>query len=360
MKNNLITIVSETLSNTKIKKRKAIIDALQSLLYENMYEIAEANAKLKVTECPRCGSTDIVRKGKDQKGSQRYLCNDCRRTFGDGTNRILGQTKLTKEVWMRYLECFADRLSLRVCADRSGVSLTTSFFMRHRIMECIAKFCPSFQVETGSGAEIDEKFFKENFKGNHKKSGFQMPRKVHKRGTARAAGEQICVMTGLNDKNDMFYELAGRGMISIPRARQALKDKIKSGAIISTDKAYAYEKVLKRIRVGSHITHSTASHKLNRINNLHYQIENFMGRYKGVATKHLPSYLAWFKWVYSFKSRGSDISGLLVKQISEGVYRRHICDFKHIKTPYLEYWTWGGGMYSGTSAVHGYVNPALT
>lgn len=35
-------------------------------------------------------------------------------------------------------------------------------------------------------------------------------------------------------------------------------------------------------------------HAINRINSLHARLKDFMHGFKGMSTKHLQSYLAWF------------------------------------------------------------------
>lgn len=35
-----------------------------------------------MVNCPSCNSADVVRKGSDRKGRQRYLCKDCGKSFG--------------------------------------------------------------------------------------------------------------------------------------------------------------------------------------------------------------------------------------------------------------------------------------
>ena len=65
-----------------------------------------AGSAYEIERCPRCGSVAVVKKGKSKNGEQRYLCRGCGRTFGMGSGRILGTSKLPKETWMAYAECF--------------------------------------------------------------------------------------------------------------------------------------------------------------------------------------------------------------------------------------------------------------
>ena len=80
--------------------------------------------------CVRCGSIRIIRKGRGHDGSQRWKCMDCGRTFGVRPNRVMGMSKLKAGVWMRFLECFVDCLSLRKCADGHAINRVNTLHAR--------------------------------------------------------------------------------------------------------------------------------------------------------------------------------------------------------------------------------------
>ena len=62
-------------------------------------------------------------------------------------------------------------------------------------------------------------------------------KQVHRRGLSR---ERICVMTGVNDSNETFLEVTGRGALSRERAMDALRGRIAAGSVVATDRAAAY------------------------------------------------------------------------------------------------------------------------
>lgn len=157
---------------------------------------------------------------------------------------------------MAYAECFALMLPLRERAERCGVCPKTAYTMRHRLIECSPAYSPSFTVERGSGCELDETYFTESFKGNLPRALFSLAptsptswEQVHKRGLS---SEQICVMTEINDSNETFFEISGRGILSRRRAMNDLKGRIKAGPIVATDKVHAYSGVLSELNVALH------------------------------------------------------------------------------------------------------------
>lgn len=332
------------LSTLGIAERQKALDELRSVLLDAMYQMERDAVGGDVKCCPRCGCVEIVKKGKARDGSQRYLCHGCGRTFGVRTGSVVGMSKLPAEKWMAYVQCFIDRLSLRACAERVGVSLPTSLFMRRRILEVVAKFNGAFSVSEGCGCELDETYFRESFKGNHANGSFKMPRKprhrggeVGKRGLSK---EQICVMTGVNDSGETFLDMAGRGSLSSERALTCLRGRIRDGAVVATDKSGAYPSALRELSVAAHAAYDSKDRSegtINHVNALHSALSHFMGCFRGVSTKHLGEYLAWFRWDQSFN--GSSASGsVLVRQMESSVYHTSLSGCWNVEPPYMEYW----------------------
>lgn len=282
-----------------------------------------------------------MKKGKSKNGEQRYLCQDCGRTFGMGSGHILGTSRLPKENWMANAECFVLMLPLRECAGRCHVCLKTAYTMRHRLIECLSAYSPSFKTGRGCGCELDETYFPESFKGNHTKGSFTMPRhsrhrgkQVHRRGLSR---EQICVMTGVNDSNETFLQVSGRGILSRKRAMDVLRDRIASASVVATDKASAYVDVLAELEVDAHTAYDSkdpSEGTINRINTVHSLLDTFMKPFKGVSTKHLGTYLAWFKWCRTFMATDSGTAERTVaRQLANGVCRSRIHDMFNVLPP---------------------------
>ena len=282
---DLIASFKRDMASLSRMERRRAIESVRDVIRAAMFDDA-AGSDYEVECCPRCGSVAIVKKGKSKNGEQRYLCRTCGRTFGMGSERILGSSKLPKETWMAYAECFVLMLPLRECARRCHVCLKTAYTMRHRLIECLSAYSPSFKVERGCGCELDETYFPESFKGNHSRGSFTLPRKarhrgkqVHKRGLSR---EQICVMTGVNDANETFFEISGRGILSRKRAMDVLRGRIKAGSVVATDRATAYANVLSELDVAAHDAYDSGDRSegtINRINTVHSLLGQFMSRF---------------------------------------------------------------------------------
>ena len=114
-------------SLSKTERRRAI-ESVRDVTRAAAFDDAAGSA-YEIERCPRCGSVAVVKKGKSKNGEQRYLCRGCGRTFGMGSERILGTSRLPKETWMAYAECFALMLPLRECARRCRVCLGLATLM---------------------------------------------------------------------------------------------------------------------------------------------------------------------------------------------------------------------------------------
>lgn len=128
----IVDRVRKELGELTPQERDLAVKALRDALYEGFALDAATSDPKQMEACVRCGSIRIIRKGRGRDGSQRWKCMNCNRTFGVRTNRVMGMSKLKAGVWMRFLECFVDCLSLRKCAQRCGVCPKTAFLMRQR------------------------------------------------------------------------------------------------------------------------------------------------------------------------------------------------------------------------------------
>ena len=340
----VITLKKNMAKLSKTERRRAI-ESVREVLRAAMFDDAAGDG-YEIERCPRCGSVAVVKKGKSGNGEQRYLCRDCGRTFSGATNRVLGTSKLPRETWMAYAECFVLMLPLRECAERCGVCLKTAYTMRHRLIECLNAYSPEFHVGHGQACELDETYFPESFKGNHTKGSFKLPRKprrrgkqVHKRGLSR---EQICVMTGISDSNVTFLEVSGRGIVSRKRAMAALSNRIGAGAAVATDKASVYVDVLRDLKVAKHESYDSKDHSkgtINRLNTVHSLLDSFMAHFKGVSTKHLSAYLEWFRWCRTFMATDSRTAEATVaRQLANGSCATRTSGMFNVQPPYMDYW----------------------
>ena len=213
--------------------------------------------------CPHCNSKYIVKNGKN-KDKQRYKCKSCRKSFITETNTPIYYSKKDIAVWIQYLECLFAQNSLKDCAEKCKISVSTAFFWRHRILDAIRKITNKQVLK--DKIQCDETYFNESFKGNHKNSKFVMPRKPHKRGSSchlrGISHQKVCVLTALDNSNILYAA-------PITMGRPASSDLIR-----------------------------VLQNRVKKINSLHSKIKSFFVAYKGVSTKYLSNYIALFHYIF--------------------------------------------------------------
>lgn len=256
--------------------------------------------------CPHCNKKHIVKNGKT-RGIQRYLCRDCTKTFNALTKTVFANTKLSISTWIRYADCMCKQMTLRETAKVLGISLKTSFFMRHKILKALAEH---MGLDLLKGVlEMDETFFAESFKGNHKKGNpyWVAPRnsgKSHKRGKEidyrGISHEQTCVSTAIDRNGGLVVVPICMGRLTTKALNSTYQDNIEQSSTICTDSHRAYIQFAKNVNA-EHIQIDSGKHKkgiyhINHINALHNKLKLWMKPKYGVATKYLANYMYWFNW----------------------------------------------------------------
>ena len=119
--------------------------------------------------------------------------------------------------------------------------------MRHRVLDAIRNYQGIGEV---SGVvEMDETFLPESFKGNHKKSGFKMPRNSRKRGKEikkrGISKEQVCISTAIDRGNNIILEMVTKGRIKTNDLERLYIGHLDRGSVICTDSHKSYIKFAK-------------------------------------------------------------------------------------------------------------------
>ena len=150
----------------EFKNCKTIEEAKKSLAYlDGIYEREDELFRKRFKndlKCPKCGSFDLNKNGKTNQ-RQRYICKNCRTTFDERSFSPLSNTKLSLDTWLKYCQFMIEGGTIKYCAQKVGVSIPTSFFMRHRILDVINL---SLRDQVFEGIVCtDHCFINESFKG---------------------------------------------------------------------------------------------------------------------------------------------------------------------------------------------------
>jgi len=114
----------------------------------------------KSSECPHCDSSNYYKNGKD-KGSRRYKCKDCNRTFTEYTGTWINGIH-QKELIPAFLRTMERSLSLKKTSKELKINEGTAFTWRHKLLSATE------QDQEGSFkgiTETDETFYTHSQKG---------------------------------------------------------------------------------------------------------------------------------------------------------------------------------------------------
>lgn len=265
--------------------------------------IREARFNKGIT-CVYCGC-DKVRRNGHYRDRQRYICTSCKRTFNDLSHSPLAGTWYLERM-IQYFDLLVKGETLKTCADSLMISMSTSFFWRHKILSALC--ANDFDYLSGI-VEADETMFLESYKGT-KNIEFRKPRK--RGGKAKKRGlsdEQVAVLVGIDRKDNIVSKVAGRGKTTANEVAVVLKDKIDSKAEFCSDAATNFKSFAKNENLKHRVINASKGQRvlkgiyhIQHANSYHKRLKSWMERFGGVATKYLNNYLYWFYILEKCKS----------------------------------------------------------
>ena len=247
--------------------------------------------------CGHCGASDFKPWGS-ASGLKRYMCKACERTFNALTGTPLARLRL-REKWLDYARALVDGVSLRKAAARTDIHLETSFRWRHRFLAAAKK--KKADAVTGI-VEADETFILKSSKGSRKLVG-RAPRK--RGGKAKKPGlstEEHDAILIVRDRHGQTTDVILTD-VSAKAIGAHLKPVVAKDAVLVTDGNKSYEAfaaqtgITQMALVASHGERTIGCYHTQNVNAYQSRFKGWMARFKGVASKYLPSHLGWRRMI---------------------------------------------------------------
>ena len=248
--------------------------------------------------CPKCGCVENIVKFGKYKGLQRYKCKDCSATFTAKSGSIFYKSTKSLDTWEKYADCLLQGMSIRKSAQICGISIPTSFFWRHKILEVIGNALDKKQPKLKGIIESDETFFRVSYKGTRKlpegRMAHRRGEKAKKRGLSK---EQVCVACGLDRQGSVLSKISNLGKVSSADLVRVYSGKVEKDSIFCTDSEKAYvrfavQKGYKLIQI-ERGKHRLGVYHINHVNAFHNNLKRFIDKFRGISTKYLDNYLTW-------------------------------------------------------------------
>jgi len=270
--------------------------------------LAAVESARTICSCAHCQSDAIVKNGHN-RGLQRYVCRTCGKTFNAASATPISKLR-RKEEFLKQAECMTQSLSIRATAKKLGVSVSTAFRWRHCFLATVVGHQP--RRVTGL-MEVDEMYLPESLKGSR-----HMPRKARHRGRGgrKSKGTMqkgrrvglVPVMVGRLRGQPHVTDCVLQKMTG-DEAVRAVKDVVSEDTLLCTDGHSAFLKVqrefgipVKSVATGWHGPVLDKIYHVQSVNSYHERLKTWLQRkFRGVATKYLPNYLAWRRVLEWFK-----------------------------------------------------------
>ncbi len=239
--------------------------------------------------CPRCGSNRVHRWGSFS-GRRRYRCVGCRRTFSDFTATPLAYIKKLP-AWSPYCLCMRGGLPIRTTARLVGISPATAFRWRHRIL-------PAQDLgDTGVLGRLvttGETWFQQSEKGSR-----TLDRPPRRRGIwHRCDATPVWVLVARDDRARIATAVVGLRRPDPDDIIAALGHRLSPEAELMS--RYGWYGAPARAADRLEIPHRNAGLTAPEVVAVKFYAvrqRRWMRRFRGVATRYLANYLAWYRFV---------------------------------------------------------------
>jgi transposase-like protein len=283
----------------KLLEELLLEQELKGMVFQQAQESLKDKRKKK--PCPHCSSSKVHKRGK-QRGIQMYRCNSCNKWYSETTGTPLYDIKL-KNKWQAYINCMEKGMSIKKIAKELGISIQTSFDWRHKILSSLEQFVPA---ELSSEVECDELELALSNKGSR-----DLERKPRKRGTdfKRNLGKDeittVQVVTAVQRNGEKYLKAVESKRLSEQQIEKVFDGRLAANTVLITDKhpsfkAYAKSKPSikhKALLAKDHVDKNDNSIHLQRVNNTHKQLRDFLKPFNGVSSKYLQNYLHWYAYI---------------------------------------------------------------
>jgi transposase-like protein len=269
-------------------------------LYDNLYDemIEESKDVVDYQElkamstgvlCPDCNSSHVIKNGL-QSGVQNYRCKNCGRQFRVTTGTFMYGVH-EKGKMLEYIKCMSAGMSLRECARIAHISLTTSFFWRHRILCAMQSF--EDNVNFFGIVELEELLMNYSEKGKKKRDKIDIKKPKKKKPT------KVAVLAATDRSGNILFKKLEDARVQPIHISDFLKSRISENSVICGSDKRAFKTVN-----AEHIKHKEITNKnkmkggIYSVSTVHEKITAFVGwiyfKFRGVATKYLTNYIMWF------------------------------------------------------------------
>lgn len=283
-----------------------------------------SSSKDRLVVCPLCGERTVVKKGKDNKGSQRYQCNSCNKSFTNTTSTFRYKSRKDESYWNELIMGMLDGKSYSKISERTGTCVSTVHTHALKIMQQVLDNTDS-QLLSGN-IESDETYNTPNFKGDRGKYKFSFngtDETVHKipdhiryniptasyikalkrkgqslRGLSK---QKVCYATAISQDYTFCGGPVKMGNINKESLSKRLLKNLAPDVMFIGDSSKANKQFVEEYKIKHKLVISSEKsgkdeHNLQKVNYFHAQIKEKMESIHNFSTKHSEKYISFLAW----------------------------------------------------------------
>lgn len=327
---NIDNLKEEILSLSTLDRDSLLKDITDSLSDNQLTEQASRRNILdnKMGVCPHCSHDKYVRFGID-KGSQRYKCKSCNRSFTEYTGTWMAGLQ-RKDMISAYLGLMVQEKSLDKISAELGINKKTAFDWRHKILASLDTKEDDDQDHFRGITESDETFFLRSEKGMKVKDRKSRKRggKSKKRGVSN---DQVAVIVTQDRKSTLDLSVATLGRIGKVDIENAIGKRVKKGTtILCSDAHHSYKGFAKDREMEFHTVNASKGERvkgkyhIQHVNSTHNRVKKWIeNTFWGVSTKYLQQYMNWYRVKEHIKSRSDRANAFVEQTINLGSLKRY-------------------------------------
>ena len=308
------------------RQRKKVVEALSERTpLDDTLEIVNSR-EANHLQCPNC-SCDQLNKWGQKGGVQRFRCKGCRKTCNALTGSPLARLG-HREVWSEFAIAMKDGRSVEEAAETCGVEPRTAFHWRHRWLRLP---CDQKGTKFSGIVEADETFFLESRKGSkiwekakHTECVDEPSRPPRKRGGNASkrglSSEQIPVLV-VRDRHGTVTD-AVLPALNKASIKAVLTPIMTKDTLLCTDGLRIYRTLANEAGFAHQPLNVSAGSRvkarvfhIQNVNAYHSRLKDWLGRFRGVATRYLPNYLGWRRLL---EQNGNDLEPAKIFALAMG------------------------------------------
>jgi transposase-like protein len=266
-------------------RQKSIRNLINSLITENINKQSlptddiELNSLIQThingRQCPHCNSSNVVCTG-NYKNRKRYYCKECQKYYNDLTGTPFEGMHDLEKVNI-YLRCMIEGRSIRDAANFVGISVSTSFRWRHKLLDKLNHLPGPRMKEL---VEVEEIRIPYSAKGQRKPI------------TKSLADSKVslifaCDRVGIMDSDSKTVAKKNENEVLARLTKKEYKLLCPSRVVFD----------IVKHKIGKEIDEPIGYYSLTFVASKIADWRVWMERFNGVATKYLGNYLHWFNFL---------------------------------------------------------------